>query len=143
MHLRNDERLEFTLGPSLKSGGEGAVHLVQREPGYVAKIYHRPPDASRIAKLRVMIQRTTPLLVEAAAWPCSLLHDGNAYRGFLMPRIEGQEIHQLFNPGERAREFPDRRWDFLLHAARNCADAFHALHQAGVVMGDVNEANVW
>lgn len=142
MHVQNDERLEFTLGPALKSGGEGAVHSVAGEPNVVAKIYHKPPGITRVSKLRAMLEKASPKLTEVAAWPVSLLHDGHHYRGFLMSRVQGEEIHQLFNPGERARKFADRRWDFLLHVARNCADAFQALHDAGVVMGDVNEANL-
>ena len=142
MHLQNEERLEFALGPAIKSGGEGTVHPVTGEPNLVAKIYHTPPDNARLSKLRAMLVKASPKLTEVAAWPVSLLHDGRHYRGFLMSRVQGEEIHQLFNPGERARKFPDRRWDFLLHVARNCADAFQALHDAGVVMGDVNEANL-
>ena len=142
MHLLNEERLEFTLGPAIKSGAEGVVHSVAGEPNFVAKIYHQAPDNARLSKLRALLAKASPKLTEVAAWPVSLLHDGRHYRGFLMSRVQGEEIHQLFNPGERARKFADRRWDFLLHVARNCAEAFQALHDAGVVMGDVNEANL-
>ncbi|MCY3016312.1 MAG: helix-hairpin-helix domain-containing protein, partial [Planctomycetota bacterium] len=33
-------------------------------------------------------------------------------------------------------------WDFLLHVARNTAAVFDVVHQAGVVIGDVNQNNV-
>jgi DNA-binding helix-hairpin-helix protein with protein kinase domain len=142
MHLRNENHDEYSLGPALKSGAEGTVHTVNGQPGFVAKVYHRLPDTARVEKLRAMTRLAVPRLSGAAAWPISLLHDGAKYRGFLMPRVEGQEIHQIFNPRERARKFPRQRWDFLLHVARNCADAFDALHSSNVVMGDVNEANI-
>src|SRR4028119_782897 len=108
MQLQNEERLEFTLGPPLshkpRGGAEGVVHTVVGEPGCVAKIYHTPPDTTRVAKLRALLDKASPKLTEVAAWPLSLLHDGRRCRGFLMSRVHGEEIHQLFNPGERARK---------------------------------------
>jgi DNA-binding helix-hairpin-helix protein with protein kinase domain len=38
--------------------------------------------------------------------------------------------------------FPDKGYNFLVHVARNLATAFLKLHEAGLVVGDVNEGNI-
>ena len=73
------------------------------------------------------------------------MHDGREDRvaGIVLPRITGSdEIHKLYSPAQRKVEFPDKDWAFLLHAAMNCAAAFHAVHQQGHVIADVNQGNL-
>jgi DNA-binding helix-hairpin-helix protein with protein kinase domain len=135
----------ITLGPLLASGGEGAVSHVADQPGLVAKIYHRPPDASRIEKLRRMVAQDDPVLARCVAWPTTTLHEsrGGLLVGFLMPRFEGyRAIHTLYSPAHRRTTFPQADWTFLAHAARNCAAAFETVHARGHVIGDVNQSNV-
>jgi DNA-binding helix-hairpin-helix protein with protein kinase domain len=43
---------------------------------------------------------------------------------------------------DRKKRFPDKGYNFLIHVARNLATAFHKLHEAGLVIGDVNEGNI-
>ena len=45
-------------------------------------------------------------------------------------------------PKLRLREFPKADWRFLVRAAENTARAFHFIHQAGVVIGDVSHSNL-
>ncbi len=135
----------ITLGPPLASGGEGAVASVAGQPGLLAKIYHQPPDAGRIEKLRRMAALDDPVLARCVAWPTSTLHDkrGGLLVGFLMPRFDGyRPIHTLYSPAHRRTTFPQADWAFLAHAARNCAAAFEAVHARGHVIGDVNQSNV-
>ncbi len=62
--------------------------------------------------------------------------------GFLMETFEGKPIHQLYSPQDRKRAFPDLTYQFLVFVARNLAAAVDALHQHGVVIGDVNQRNI-
>ncbi len=83
-------------------------------------------------------------LDKVAAWPRSTLHESNgAVRGFLMPRIvDHKELHILYGPQSRRREFPKATWAFLAHVAMNCAAAFDSVHSKGAVIADVNARNI-
>ncbi len=126
-----------------RRGGEGIVHEALSHKGHVVKFYHQPPDALKAAKLAHMVEVGTPEVLTFAAWPRMLVWDpkGNV-RGFLMPVVQGKEIHELYGTKERFLNFPNARWDFLIHVARNCASAFEEIHKTGAVIGDVNEGNL-
>ncbi|NDC42131.1 MAG: hypothetical protein EBZ77_11370, partial [Chitinophagia bacterium] len=51
-------------------------------------------------------------------------------------------LHMVFSPLERKRLLPDKGYNFLVHIARNLVAAFHKIHEAGLVAGDVNEGNL-
>lgn len=125
-----------------RSGGEGSAYSADSHPGFVAKIYHKPPNQDKAAKLRYLTKVTTFELQKCSAWPALLISDESRLRGFLMPVVGGKEIHELFGPRDRVVEFPGKNWDFLINTARNCAVAFHAVHSVRAVIGDVNEGNV-
>lgn len=60
-----------------------------------------------------------------------------------MPRIVGcRSIYDLYNPRQRRQYFPNADWRFLIHVAANAADAIAELHQAGIVVGDLNHGNI-
>jgi DNA-binding helix-hairpin-helix protein with protein kinase domain len=133
------------LGPPLASGGEGTVHPVAGDAALLAKVYHRPPAAATIEKLRWMVRQASPELGRFAAWPTATLHDGpgGLLVGFLMPRFAGgRPIHTLYSPAHRRTAFPFADWAFLVHTAMNAAIAFDAVHAGGHVVGDVNQSNV-
>lgn len=126
------------------AGGEGTVYEIPRQPALVAKIYHRPVEARRARKLQRMIRMAGGELSTIAAWPQALLRLGpdGPVAGFLMARIDGQEIHRLCSPADRRHHFPGARWSDLIRVAREVAVAFETLHGCGIVMGDVNEKNL-
>jgi DNA-binding helix-hairpin-helix protein with protein kinase domain len=134
-----------SLGPELAKGGEGSILPVTDRPELVAKLYHEPVAPEKVAKLAAMARLATPRLLRLAAWPVGTLHDrpGGAVRGVLMPRVrEGRELHLLYGPKTRRREFPDATLPFLVHAAANVARAFAVVHEHGHVIGDVNHGSV-
>lgn len=61
-----------------------------------------------------------------------------------MPKVkqEYREIHHLYGPSARKRDFPNADWAFLVHAARNVAFVFDVIHSYGHVIGDVNQGNI-
>jgi DNA-binding helix-hairpin-helix protein with protein kinase domain len=143
--LYNGAGQPLELGPALGRGGEGAVHEITGRPGFVAKVYHQSISADKALKLDNMARQAHPGLLEIAAWPVDVLRtrpDGPA-QGFVMPRVNGyREIHSLYGPAHRKKTFPQADWSFLVHAARNLASAFEAIHARGHVIGDVNPGNV-
>lgn len=131
------------LGQVIGRGGEGTVHAVSGAPKLVAKIYLKPPDATKVEKLRAMTRGSSPGMLRVAAWPIDLLLDEHgAVRGFVMGRIAArQDAHRLYSPKSRRRTFPDADFRFVVRAATNLSRAFAQIHAAGHVIGDVNHGN--
>ena len=134
------------LGSPIGKGGEGIVYEVADEPGLAAKIYHDAQlEPATAEKLQLMVQQGSPALRTVAAWPTSVLYEEEteAARGILMPRIDAaRQLHELYGTTNRKRHFPGVLWHHMLLAARNTAAAFHAMHEAGVIVGDVNQGNL-
>ena len=133
------------LGDLLGRGGEGAVHALIGRPGFAAKVYHRPIGTHQALKLASMARQAHPALLDFAAWPVTVLRvrPEGPVQGFIMPKVDGyREIHSLYGPAHRRKTFPQADWSFLVHAARNLASAFAAIHARGHVIGDVNPGNV-
>ena len=133
------------IGQELGRGGEGAVFEVPGSPQQVAKLYMKPLDPAKKAKLSFMASCGDPALLSYAAWPQATLHSPRAGQvvGFLMPNKTGHSsIFSFYSPAQRRLDHPDATWLSLLYAARNTAAAFDALHSHGHVIGDVNQGNI-
>jgi DNA-binding helix-hairpin-helix protein with protein kinase domain len=135
-------------GQCIGSGGEGEIRELLGDRRRVAKIYHpHSPLGSRHgaeAKLTAMAAAASEELRAIAAWPLSVIREKSDGRGcgFLMPRVDGREIHDLYQPKARAKHFPTADWKFLVYVARNLAAALEVLHNHRVVVGDFNQRNV-
>ena len=132
----------IALGRELGKGGEGSVFEVPTLPKQVAKLYHRPPDAKKQAKLSFMAATADAQLLNYVAWPQETLHPsrGGPVVGFLMPKIVGKDpIHMVYSPAHRRQDYPKAAWDFLLYVARNIGVSFETVHAHGHVIGDVNQ----
>ncbi|MET0397780.1 MAG: TonB family protein [Longimicrobiaceae bacterium] len=143
------ETLLLVPGSELGAGGQATVYPVPGRPDRVAKIYHDPAPEQEL-KLRRMIAHP-PAGASAGgsgagifAWPLELLRgeDGGLV-GFLLPRVDGRlRVFELYNPATRRERAPLFHHGLLHRAARNLAAAFDRLHEAGFVVGDVNESNI-
>lgn len=144
--LFDDQGRRVSLGAELGRGGEAAVYFVDGQPELVAKIYHHPPGTEKTEKLSQMVKLQSQRLLALSAWPVGTLFTaGNqSMAGFLMKNVgRFKDIHLLYNPKSRTREFPPKaNWRFLIHTASNVARAFAAVHDYGHVIGDVNQSNV-
>ena len=134
----------YTPGRKVGQGGEGIVYEVGEDTGLVVKIYNHPLTQERIEKLTHMAAISSPDLNKFAAWPLDLVHDSKGKAcGFTMRKLVGfVPLHMLFSPMERKKLFPDKGYNYLVHVARNLAMAFYKIHQMGIIIGDVNEANI-
>lgn len=136
----------LVLGRELGTGGEGAVFAIDGMPTAVAKVYHKPPPPDKARKLQLMSSLAERQILEIAAWPQATLHatPGSPVQGLVMPKVQsGSEIHELYSPAHRRSRFPEADWRFLMRTARNCAGAFGRLHKYGIVIGDVNQGNLF
>ncbi len=146
MKLIDSTGQPIQLGNLIGKGGEGNVYEVDGDPSLVAKIYHQVPlPEEQFCKLELLIARRTDQLSKIAAWPTSILRQAGSNEpcGFLMPKVnKARHLHELYGTTNRRMHFPEVRWHHLLLAARNLAAAFHSLHEAGIVIGDINQGNL-
>lgn len=136
------------LGDLIGKGGEGRVYNIVGCPDSVAKIYKHPVQVEKAAKLQLMVQLTAPDITQFAAWPQAIVYDrvgsGAIAWGVISRRIEqARPIHELYSSVDRRHHFPKADWQFLIRTARNCAHAFAILHSHGIIVGDVNQSNIW
>lgn len=128
------------MGKKLGGGGEGTVYAVAGRPDDVAKIYNGTMSAERRTKIEAMITSAPVDIKPVTAWPSALILHGRDAVGFIMPRVaNASEAHVLYGLKSRRQTYPNANFRFLVHVAANLARAFSVLHQAGIVVGDVNE----
>ncbi|MBS0548674.1 MAG: hypothetical protein JSR24_13045 [Proteobacteria bacterium] len=133
------------LGAVLGKGGEGTVYEIARSPATAAKIYHASLGADRSAKIRAMLEIKSTHLSAIAAWPSDLLISRTTRQpvGLLMPRIVNKKnVHHVYGPKSRLKDFPRADWRFLVRTAANIARAFSLVHDAQCVIGDVNHGSI-
>jgi DNA-binding helix-hairpin-helix protein with protein kinase domain len=136
-----------TISPGRKIGfgGEGEVYEVRERPDLVVKLYHEPPSAEKAEKLEVLSRLGTERLFNLSAWPVDVAREapGGKVLGFLMRRIaQAEEVHSLHSPKSRLQKFPEASWSFLIYVAANIARAVSAVHEHGLVVGDLNPKNI-
>ncbi|WP_316747562.1 protein kinase domain-containing protein [Pedobacter gandavensis] len=134
----------YTAGRRIGQGGEGDVFEIKENTSLVIKIYREVLDVEKSDKLIFMSTLVNDELTKFAAWPVDVAKDKLGHIcGFVMRKLEAYvPLHNLFSPMDRKKLFPDKGYNFLIHVARNLAIAFHKIHQLGIIVGDVNEANI-
>jgi tetratricopeptide (TPR) repeat protein len=142
--LFNSQGEPVRFGQRLGGGSEGVVYEVQGQEDLVAKVYYEMPTAEKAEKLVVLTRLGTERLRGLSAWPIDVLRDQHNGRvaGFVMNRLtQAEEVHTLHSPKSRLQKFPGASWAFLIHVAANFARAVAAIHEHGLVIGDVNPRN--
>jgi DNA-binding helix-hairpin-helix protein with protein kinase domain len=135
------------LGRELGSGYEGSVFDLRDRSDLVVKLYHKPIEREKAAKIANMAKAANDRLLKLTAWPIEPIRAGSPSGpvvGFTMAKITGhKQAFNLYSPKLRLREFPNASWQFLIHSAANAARAFNMIHECGHVIGDVNHGNLF
>jgi DNA-binding helix-hairpin-helix protein with protein kinase domain len=142
--LLDDQGRPLRIGAKIGQGGEGAVYRLRDDPGIAVKIYSRPMAQNRAIKIANLSALADPQLDRFIARPRGLVRDVKGKpKGLLLPMVDqGADIHNLYTPASRRNHFPTATWQFLAHVAGNVARAFSVVHQAGLVIGDVNPGSI-
>ncbi len=141
-------------GQKLGEGGEGVVHLVDGDPGSVVKIWHpgrTPQDAA--AKISHLVSNPVEPGLGVTwhiTWPQHEVRESGIIVGYTMPTLNRSEswepIVEYYNrraaQSTGTAQYRTIQIDDRVRMARNLALGFHAVHDAGYVIGDVNEKNV-
>lgn len=142
--LRDEKGRPLSLGQKLGEGGEGVVHKLATDARLAVKVYTKGMSPDRMRKIQILSHMENANLDRYAARPRSLAYDakGNPC-GLVLPVVDrGADIHNLYNLGSRRTSFPTATWRFILHVCANVARAFAAVHQLGLVIGDVNPGSI-
>lgn len=163
--MSRQQLADLDIGERIGNGGQGAIYLVGNQPEKVLKIYHHPDSPGFRPEALDELVRHRPYLTVAglrveqwAAWPESIVADGNRTVGFLMSRVDSRfelVIHQkshlallgyLLRPAAPAWqgsvELPDQAARCKILA--QLAAILQAVHHRGLVIGDLSHGNaVW
>lgn len=114
--------------------------IYEVDSGTVAKLYFPAyRTAYREEKIRAMLKiPLSPELDAEVAWPKDILYDRGGFCGFVMRRVFGVPLEQLYS--ETYRDLPLPR---LVTIAKNLCALVGSLHAAGVVIGDMNPNNFY
>lgn len=145
---------KYELDKQLREGGEGVVYTIKGQSGFVAKIY-RPEHVSdsqlrnaRRDKILAMLDMGFDPYYRGnliVAWPKDALFDGSgSFVGFVMPKIENKKsLIWATRPSDRVALWTNGyRWQYSIAIAFNLALAIELMHQAGIVVGDMNPNNI-
>ena len=157
---RKDGRGEHVIGEMLGSGGEATVYAIEGSTEDVIKIYHpgKEPTGEAANKLQAMDDwMTRPKAASepghpALAWPSQVVtgNSGQSVQGFLMPRVNENstmEIGKYFHEWDRNDKIGKMGgWklnekEVKYTIIRNLSKIVSSVHQAGHVIGDINEKN--
>ncbi len=134
----------YTLSAQLGQGGEGTVYALREARDKVAKIYHPARrTAERENKLQAMIANPpTSARPITMAWPQDVVYLNGEFVGFTMPYISGSiDLYKIINPALQQRHFENVDWRLLHQVAQRLVLAVAAIHDAGSVIGDLNQKN--
>lgn len=144
---RRQESLQ--LGAPLGRGGEATVFSLRDDSNLVAKIYHHH-SAERSAKLEVMVGHPPKEIFShgrpVIAWPMRrVFHKTSTEQviGFLMPRVgDGTQLATLHHMKSRLAFNPHFNWRYLVRTAANLSRVVDKVHDAGYVIGDINDSGI-
>lgn len=158
LELASEPPLRFAVADDhqMGAGKQGAVYAAEFDSTLAVKLYHRRVDGDpRRLEAMMLIAKPEDFEIRPSgagrghqqlAWPNNLVRDpeSNEIVGYTMPRYPRHEFLQLdalWHMEGRAEHVPGASWLFLLTVARNLATLAAMVHERGLVLGDVRDAN--
>jgi DNA-binding helix-hairpin-helix protein with protein kinase domain len=151
-----ERMLAFTDADRIGGGSQGMVYAPAVEPSIAIKLYHHLDNhaGDRLEAMRRIAQPGDFEIIAAGtkhrhkqlAWPAELVCEPHSRRvvGYTMPRFPAGEflrLDSLWDFRVRRAAIPQFTWLFLLSVAENLATLTTMVHERGLVLGDVRDAN--
>lgn len=153
----------YNLGSQIGSGGEGTVYSIQGSSDKVAKLYKPDKFANKTLrdakerKLKAMMGMNIKSTIDGVlrlAWPIDVLYNQGQMVGFVMPKISKMlkifDIQRCWradanNPStkEVLAVYPGYTWKYAVQFAYNLAWVVRYVHSYGIVIGDLNQNNIY
>ena len=155
VRVRTSTGQMLVLGARVDNGRDGVVFRLQDAPELLGKLLPRARDRAEVSRrLTALVRhgrspRAVGLLAgtpRRAAWPVSVIHSvDRGIPGFVMPdmRTNFESMDSLICAAIRNTCFPAATWATSLAAAANLARLVADLHEAGYVIGDLKQENLW
>lgn len=153
----------YNLAGQLGGGGEGTVFAIQGSNDKVAKlykpekIYDKSLRDEKERKLKAMLRMKISPVVDGVlrlAWPLDILYSQGQLVGFVMPKITNMlkifDIQRCWRAEptnlstiEVLRVYPNYTWKYSVQFAYNLAWVVKYVHSFGIVIGDLNQNNIY
>lgn len=155
VRVRTSTGMLLVLGARVDNGREGVVYRVEGAPALLGKLLPRAQNRAEVSRrLTALVRhgrspRAVRLLAgtpRRAAWPVGVIHSvARGIPGFLMPDMAAnfKPMDSLISAAFRTTCFPAATWATSLAAAINLAQLVADVHEAGYVIGDLKQENLW
>lgn len=87
-----------------------------------------------------------PEIDDALAWPVAAVFRNGFFQGYLMKKLDYKNYRpwlEVAHSSTRRKKAPDFTVQYALYSSRNLAEALSVVHEAGHIIGDVNESNIF
>lgn len=152
--IKNKVKTPIILGKKIGSGGEGTVYSIEGNQ-MVAKIYDKKEEqenqeyysrlAPKITRLRSLLKFAPQDKETKLRWICkpqyTVFNDKGQAIGYTMIRARGNTLFEILTPQTLKKILKWTCFD-LCQVALAILDLFDTLHDAGILMADVNLNNI-
>jgi len=138
--LRGMNGAEYRLGQKITRGGEGEIYEVENKPKLLAKIM--PMTERKREKVRLLAACAQKKDIGGAVLPCDTLSNAQGeMAGYVMPRIRGVTLSELYGPAGKSYTKGFTRLDYA-RIASGIAHAMQNLQSMGILYTDLNARNI-
>lgn len=140
MELIGNKGIYKLSSKPIGKGGEGEVYLIIGDDKLVAKVYFdKKTTSEQEDKIKFMISSLLPDgFIESVAWPLDILYTkDNKFKGFIMPRISGENINLIYND-----KYGQLKLEDMICFAINLCKAVENVHNIEQIIGDFNPNNI-
>ena len=130
------------LRSTLSEGGEGKIFLTD-DSAVVCKIY-RPDKLTNLKRDKIKLMLTRSMRTQGIAWPIDIVTNAEGeFCGYIMPKARGIPMQPtIFVKPHFEKKLPAWKRRDLAKVCLRFLDLVKTLHDANVLVGDINPLNV-